>query len=247
MEFKFNFFQELDSTNIYAKNMAKNGACEGLCIIADSQTNGYGRMGRNFHSPESTGLYMSLVLRPKIKPQDALLITTAAAVAVSNAIDKISGKASFIKWVNDIFIDGKKVCGILCESAIDIQSGLLDYCILGIGINLTDPKNGFPEDIKDIAGSVFGNECTNNAKEELISLILSNFDSCYRDLTSKNFYPSYKQKCFIIGKKVAIIKNGIPEEHTVCDVNNDFKLITKNQNGDICTLDSGEVSLKWNI
>ena len=244
---KFEYFKELDSTNIYLKNAAKNGAEEGLTVIADTQSCGYGRMGRSFYSPDSTGLYMSILLRPELNAKDSLLITTAAAVAVSDAIDEISGKESTIKWVNDIYIGSKKVCGILCESAIGENPPFLDYCVLGVGVNLYAPENGFPDDISGIAGAIFDSKPKKDIRNELINTIIGNLSLYYDNLLNKNYYNKYREKCFIIGKRVEVIKNSLHFEHTVCDIDDSFRLITKSDSGECFLLDSGEVSIKWNI
>ncbi|MBE6686867.1 MAG: biotin--[acetyl-CoA-carboxylase] ligase [Ruminococcaceae bacterium] len=247
LTYKLIEFSELNSTNIYAKELARAGEAEGTLVTAQSQSEGYGRMGRKFYSPDSSGLYASLILRPKTDCRKALLVTTAACVAVSEAIDKLSGKRSGIKWVNDIYIGSKKVCGILCESAISKNNGLLDYLILGIGVNLYEPQNGFEDDIKGIAGAVFGSEYRKEMKTELQKEIFDNFARYYEDLGSREIYCKYREKCFIIGQKVNVIKNGAVFEHTVCDIDESFRLITKNDSGEYYLHDSGEVSLKCNI
>ena len=120
-------FKKIDSTNIYAKNLAKNGADEGTVLIAREQTDGKGRLGRTFSSKRG-GLYFSVILRPKNTLNDTVFITTAAAVAAARAIESVADKKCEIKWVNDIYITGKKVCGILtvlkviCGSRIDCHT-----------------------------------------------------------------------------------------------------------------------------
>ena len=146
-------YKEVTSTNTLLKQRSQSGAPHGLVIAAESQTSGRGRMGREFFSPDQTGVYFSILLRPTLSPSDALLITTCAAVACARALEKISGKTAQIKWVNDIYIDERKVCGILTEASF--VQGKIDFAVLGIGINLYTPDNGFPADIKDKAGSLF--------------------------------------------------------------------------------------------
>ena len=130
------YFEELDSTNSYLKEMAAKGAQEGTIIIANRQSAGRGRLGRSFFSPEEKGIYMSILLRPDISLERAVLITSMAAVAVAEAIEQVSGIQTKIKWVNDIFLNKKKVCGILTEAGIDAETGTLEYAVLGIGVNV---------------------------------------------------------------------------------------------------------------
>ena len=134
--FHFHILETVDSTNDEAKKIAARQKAEGCVILAECQTRGKGRQGRSFYSPRGTGIYMSLILDPSREQSRPALITTAAAVAVSEAIEEVTGKRTGIKWVNDVFADGKKVCGILTEGAFDGQSERLKYAVLGIGINV---------------------------------------------------------------------------------------------------------------
>jgi len=145
-----------DSTNNLLREMAAAGAPEGRCVIANSQTMGKGRLGRVFYSPADTGVYLSLLLRPgQCSAEQASKLTTMAAVAACEAIEDVSDEKASIKWVNDIYMNDRKVSGILTEASFDLESGYLEYAALGIGINIYPPKTGFPEEIKDIAGAVF--------------------------------------------------------------------------------------------
>ena len=117
---------EVDSTNSVLKRMAAEGAPQGSVLIAERQSAGRGRMGRSFYSPPGTGLYMSLLLRPCMEAQRATLVTTSAAVAVAEAIERLAGEAAQIKWVNDVLFHGRKVCGILTEAGMDFESGMID-------------------------------------------------------------------------------------------------------------------------
>lgn len=144
------------STNTLLREKARDGAKEGCTVIAGAQTSGRGRLGRNFYSPPDTGVYLSILLRPlSLAPSEAVAFTTMAAVAACEAIEKVSGRQAQIKWVNDIFMDGKKVSGILTEASLRPKSGKIDSIVLGIGINVYPPENGFPADLGQIAGSVF--------------------------------------------------------------------------------------------
>ncbi len=234
-------FECLDSTNTSAKHYAEDGMPEGGLIIALSQTGGKGRMGRSFYSPENCGIYFSLILRPKIPPEDISLITPVAAVAVAKAIEKTADKSPKIKWVNDIFINNKKVCGILSEAAFNAD-GRAEYVILGIGLNLLVPKGGYPEDIKDIAGCIFNGDELFNVNL-LISAIVNCFFELYENITSPNLILEYQKRMMLIGKKINYTQNGTENSATVQGIDQKFRIILKNENGDLIHLSSGEVTI----
>ena len=139
------------STNDEAYLLAENGAANGTTVTAREQTGGKGTNGRSFFSPGKTGIYMSVILR-NVKQDRLLDVTPMAAVAVSRTLDKIFGVKTRIKWVNDVYLDGKKVCGILTKA--QSKNGKTDFIVVGIGINLFAPEGGFPDDIKNTAGFV---------------------------------------------------------------------------------------------
>ena len=151
MEIKIQAFESLDSTNNYLKKLASGGAAEGTVVIADEQTAGRGRMGRSFASAPGCGIYMSMLLRPEGCTADcAPGLTAVAAVAVCRAIEKVCGRAPGIKWINDLYLRGKKICGILCESSV--KDGRVNYAVLGIGLNVTTRAEEFPEELRETAG-----------------------------------------------------------------------------------------------
>lgn len=232
-------FECLESTNKTAKEMAKNGAAEGELIIAERQTGGRGRLGKSFFSPEG-GVYFSLILRPKFSGEDIVLITTAAAVAVCRAIEKLSSKKAKIKWVNDVFVDGKKACGILTESLIKHNGGV-DYVILGIGANISPPKDGFPDDIMNIAGTVF-EEKKSFIREHFIAETVNVFMQLYKDIFSLKIRQEYKSYSVVLGKSVSFEYNGTEKTAEVVDIDERCRLVVKSGN-EILTLCSGEVSL----
>lgn len=238
------FLEQIDSTNDYLKNLVNHGERENTLVIADRQSKGKGRLGRKFFSPDG-GLYFSLLLRPNFSPEKALLITTAAAVVVSEALSRLSGKSAGIKWVNDIFIDNKKVCGILTEASTDFKKGTLEYAVLGIGINLYSPKDGFPDDIKDIAGVVFDKEPDCFTRAKIVSEIINAFFEIYDNFEKSDFLKRYKEKLFILGKKIDVIKNNTKRCATALDIDEKAGLVVEYENGDRETLSSGEVSIRF--
>ncbi len=241
--FNVSVVEKTESTNLLLKNMALNGAEEGSVVVAGEQTAGIGRMGRSFFSPGNTGIYMSILLKPQIKPEKSVFITTAAAVAVCRALEKNGVGNCGIKWVNDIYINGKKVCGILTQGNINPQSKELDFAILGIGINVYKPENDFPDEITNIAGAVFDKEIE-NLRNKLVADVLTEFNAIYKDFDNTSYVDEYINKSFIIGKKVDVISGSQVKEATVLGINKDCKLHIEYEDGVQCFLDSGEISVK---
>ena len=171
--------KRVDSTNAEARRRALEGAAEGTVVVAEEQTAGKGRPGKTFFSPAATGLYLSIVLRPTLAADRGQFITCAAAVACAQAIEQVTGAESLIKWVNDIYCDGRKVAGILTEGVVDMESGRFEHAVLGIGVNVKPPTDGFPHDIADVAGAVLGDH-TGAIRCELAAAILARFWDVYR-------------------------------------------------------------------
>ena len=236
-------YKTVTSTNDLAKQSALDLKPEGTVIVAREQTAGRGRKGRSFYSPMSTGVYISVLLRPELTAEKTLYITTAAAVAVAKAIEKISGKEAKIKWVNDIFVDGKKVCGILTEGAIDFETGKMQYAVLGIGVNIKKPENDFPSEIQNIAGSVF-DTTDKEVSSIIVAEILNNFMNYYKNLASKPFYEEYKKRMFLIGKHLTVYSGKDSYPAVAIDLDKELSLIVKDENGNIKKLNTGEVSIK---
>ena len=232
------YFETISSTNDYAKELARENCPENTVIIAEKQTRGRGRMGRTFFSPEKTGLYTSIIIRPSFKAEDALFITPATAVALNKVFEKLYGIETEIKWVNDIYKNGKKICGILTESAFK-NDGTLDYVIVGIGINLVKPENGFPDEISEIAGCVFDTPPEN--PEKLCAEIISSVITACNDLSNKDFLNTYKSRQMLTGKRVILPSE---EEVTVLGVDDHCALIVKDRFGKTLTISSGDVSVK---
>ena len=237
----FKVYDSLISTNKTAKELAENGAKEGTVIVAKKQTGGRGRLGRSFYSPEGTGLYFSIILRPDFSPKQNLLITPAAAVAVSTVIEALTDTKAQIKWVNDIFINGKKVCGILSEAKLNAK-GTTEYVILGIGINLTPPKGGFPKDIELVAGALF-NAPQNGTANEIMVKTVTTFLSLYQSLTDDKIYTEYEKRLMLKKAEVNYTENGEVKCGTVLGIDRSFNLIINKADGKEFHLSSGEVTI----
>lgn len=238
------FGWNMDSTNSKARELAVGGAKEGTLILADSQSMGRGRKGREFVSPKGSGIYMSIILRPKFSAEESLFITTAAAVAVAQAIEKVCGSKTGVKWVNDVYIGGKKVCGILTEAALDVESGGIDYAVLGIGINVYPPKGGFPENIKDIAGA-----CCNTAvpllRSRLVAEVYSRFFAIYEKGCGAEFMAEYRRRSNVLGQSITVWRGNESFSAKALDIDDRGGLIIE-RNGSCEVLSSGEITIRSN-
>lgn len=208
-------------------------------LIAFSQTGGKGRLGRQFFSPQK-GIYMSILLHPGISPQENFLLTVLSAVAVSKGIDKVLNMETGIKWVNDIYYNNKKVCGILTEGQINPENGKNDFAVVGIGINVYPPEGGFPDDIKDKAG--FLTECEKaGLKNKLIAEILNIFLKFYKNIEKREFYSYYKERNILKGRTVEVPEKGMAK---VIDIDENCALTVEFTNGEIKSLTTGDVLIK---
>ena len=245
MQYRFVRLTEADSTNTVLRQMAADGAPEGTVVIADHQSAGRGRMGRSFLSPAGTGLYMSLLLRPMIPPVQAIRITTAAAVAVSRALEGMGCPAE-IKWVNDIFSRGRKICGILAESAL-AADGSLACSVLGIGVNLAPPAGGFAPEIADIAGAAF-DAATPALRDQLAQAILNEFAPLYARIGEERaaHMAQYRRRCFLLGETVTVhpLDTSAPYEAAAVDVDDECGLVIRLPDGEMRTLSSAEVRVR---
>lgn len=242
-QFDICIFEEVDSTNSLLKAMAKEGRKEGTVIIADSQTGGRGRYDRKFYSPKGTGIYMSILLKPRLKATESVLITAAAAVAVYEAVLKVCQKDTRIKWVNDLFLKGKKVCGILTEGALNTETLRLNWAVLGLGINVYEPENSFNWEIKNIAGAI-ENKKQNDLRNKLCAEIINRFFYYYKTIENREFLEIYRKKSLVLGKEITVIKNENNLKATALDIDNDCRLLVRYENGSKEYLSSGEISIK---
>ena len=234
------------STNDLLKQLAVNGTEEGYVIIAAEQTAGKGRFGRHFYSPDGSGLYISALLRPKMRAEDSLFITTSAAVAVSRAIQTVSGGriSPKIKWVNDIFVNQKKVCGILTEASVSFESGMLDYAVLGLGVNITTPEGDFPDEIKGIATSLFGDMEQDNIRNRLAAEVLRELEKLIADPLAEEYLEEYKRRQLLIDRDIIVIKGDKRRAARALGIDERARLNVRYEDGSTESLISGEVSIK---
>ena len=244
LKIKLRCFESLDSTNTRLKQEARNGAPEGTVIVADAQTGGRGRMGRSFLSAPGRGIYMSVLLRPECAADCVQSLTGTAAVAVCRAIEKVCGLEPQIKWVNDIILNERKICGILCESSVG-EDGL-EFIVLGIGLNVTNTPEDFPPPLRDIAGSIYSQSGMVFERGALIAAILGEIAAMYPAWCERPeaYVREYRRRCKMLGRLVSFTD---PDgEHTVLaeDIADDFGLIVRADDGSERRLFSGEVSVK---
>ena len=232
----------IDSTNTRAKALAAQGAPHGTLVCARSQTGGRGRFGRRFHSPDAGGIYISIILRPQLPADRAVMITSMTAVAVAQAVEKLADVDVKIKWVNDLYVQSKKICGILCEAGMDFESGQLDYVVVGIGVN-TSPAE-FPEEIRDIATSV-GNVCGHDiSKNALIAEICNCMETLSAQLETGGFMAENKRRSNVIGRNIVVLRGGERFSARAIDIDDEGSLVVETEDG-IQTVRSGEVSVRW--
>lgn len=235
-------YPEIDSTNSEAKRRARAGDRTPTLILAEQQSGGRGRLGRSFFSPVGAGIYMTYLWHPDTAAIDAVSVTTAAAVAVMRALSALSSveEASLgIKWVNDIYLSGKKVCGILTEAVTDPSSGRVTSALVGIGINVR--PTAFPPELADIA-TCLGGEIDRNA---LVSDVLREFLRILRDPVPYAHMAYYREHSLVIGKRVNTICADVSVPGTVLDIDSTGGLVVERTDGSIETVHSGEVSLRW--
>ena len=230
------YYDSIDSTNTQAKRLINEGDCADMLLVADEQTNGRGRQGKSFYSPAQTGIYMTLVIHPDIKLQNAVTATTAASVAVCRAIEGLTDLKPKIKWVNDVYLNGRKICGILTEAVSDFETGTVSSVIIGIGMNISTVN--FPSDVEN-AGSLGVNvrraDLIAEIANELMKITLGDY---------KSFIDYYRSRSLILGKKITYIENSKAVSAIALEIDEEGGLTVQKENGEILTLRSGEISIR---
>ena len=198
---KVQCFPEVGSTNDVAKSQASQGAPEGTVIIADTQSGGKGRLGKSFHSPKGS-LYMSAILRPDLPLSDMMAVTACSAAAVHEALAGF-GVPSKIKWVNDLFLNGRKITGILSEGSFNAELLRMDYLVIGIGVNLR-PDPNLPDELKPIVTDLFTETGKRIPRFELAARILRELEQLMTHIQERTFLPIYTEHSMTIGRKVQV-------------------------------------------
>ena len=239
-------YAETGSTNDEALNYAKEHPGKEAVFVAGKQTKGRGRRGREFYSPEDTGLYMSFLIYPKASFAEAALYTCMAAVALCNSIKRVTDIDTQIKWVNDIYLNDKKISGILTEGIASVEDMSLSHVVIGVGINVFNPYSGFPDAIKDIAGFLFNERTDTDVRERLCADYIRELLTYVRG-GHPDFVQEYRDLSMLIGKYVRVetFKEGVKNKYAlVTGIDDDCGLMVRYEDGREETLSSGEVSVK---
>ena len=239
--FDIQIFETLSSTNDFAKELINsNRFTNGTTIIANSQTSGRGRFARTFFSPANTGIYFSSILEKSLPVKDVSLITLISAIAVCRAITKLTNFNPQIKWINDIYLNNKKICGILVENICDFNNMKSKAIVSGIGINIS--TENFPKDIQDKAGSIMYNKLSRN---KLIAEVINNFFDLSKNVYDKKIIEEYKSLSLILNKKITYTKDNKTYTATAVDINDVGNLIVRDDSNNVMVLESEEVSINF--
>ena len=238
---RIHYYNVIDSTNTQAKRMAQAGAPEGTVLIADTQTAGRGRLGRSFLSPAGSGIYMSIILRPCMPPDKLMHLTCAVAVAVCDAVEQALGFRPGIKWINDLVVDSKKLAGILTELSVDPQTGLVDWAMVGIGLNCNQTQ--FPPELAEIACSAamkVGHPIDRSALAAAMIQAIGAMDL----LDSRSTMARYRENCLTLGREITLIRGDQRRDGHAIGIGEDGSLTVLFPNGDRETVNSGEASVR---
>lgn len=243
-DFQITLAPSVGSTNTVLRTLAEQGAPEGTVVIADEQTGGRGRMGRAFYSPAGSGIYLSLLLRPvNADPRQTVTLTAAAAVALCQAVETVSENGPQIKWVNDIFLNGRKISGILSEAAFGLESGVPEYVVVGVGINAYTPEGGFPPELAEIAGALWERPVP-GGKNRLAAEFLNHFWKFYAACDSGVFLEDYRRRSLVVGKDITVVAGGVETPAHALGIDDNCRLLVRYESGETAALSYGEVRIE---
>lgn len=246
------YHEQLDSTQTLAHQLARDGAPEGTVVLTEQQTQGRGRMGRSWHSPKSTGIWVSFILRPEVPPQVLPQLTLVSSVCLVEAIQQTALEHNYplpqekvrIKWPNDIYIGGKKAAGILTEVSAELDR--INYAVVGIGLNVNHTEQDFPKEIQQRATSLRIQSQTSWNRVQLLLSLLERFESLYQLFIQEGFAPikpRWEQAALSPGTTVTVHVQGQLQEGRYLGINEDGSMIWQPVGGEIQTLYSGDVNL----
>lgn len=238
------YYDQVSSTNALLQQQAMAGAPAGTVIIADSQTGGKGRLGRSFHSPAGCGIYMSVLLRPGCKPDKIMHLTCSVAVAACKAVENITGLRLQVKWVNDLVLDGKKLGGILTGLSVDHKTGMVDWAIVGIGINCNTPD--FPRELQQIASSLSILSGKDVDREKLTAELIYRLHTMSEDLLDRQaaMMEEYRQRSAVIGQSVWLVRGDERRKATILGIDDQGALLAELADGSNERINSGEISIR---
>ena len=237
-------FKTIDSTNTYAKSLAQQGAPHGTIVVAESQSAGRGRLGRSFHSPAGSGLYLSFILRPNCQAKELMHLTCAAAVAACDAVESVAGIRPGIKWTNDLVYGKRKLGGILTE--LGLNGDRVDYAVVGIGINCNQALEDFPAELQDMATSLSAITRRTVSPTDLEKVLTAALEEISRILIHRKsaIMDRYRADCITLGKEIVIVQGEAIRHATAIDLDPEGGLIVRLPNGNLETVASGEVSVR---
>lgn len=239
-------FDTIDSTNNFAKKLAMEGGADGTAVVANEQTGGRGRRGRVFQSPRDNGIYFSLLYRPDVQPQEAINFTAYVAVAICDGIEAACGIRPGIKWTNDIVLGNKKLAGILTEMSLEGETGALQYIVTGIGVNVCQKKEDFPEELQSVATSLEMEIGRPVSRGRLAAEMINAMETMYAAWSGNkgDYWQRYRHSCLTLGREVRLMRDG---EETVAyaeDLAEDFGLVVRYPDGVREKIVAGEVSVR---
>ncbi|MCM1399998.1 MAG: biotin--[acetyl-CoA-carboxylase] ligase [Clostridium sp.] len=236
----------VSSTNTKLRELAFDNAPSGYVVIANQQTSGRGRRGRSFVSPKDTGIYMSILLRPDCLPHECPTITAWTAVSVCNAIERVTGISPSIKWVNDLLLNNKKICGILSELSVESEGGHVQHIIVGIGINTNEASEDFPDDIKDIATSIYAETGKKTTRAQLVAEVINELDKMMEHWPKERdqYLEQYRKLNITTGREIQVLSANAGKNAKALEINEDFSLKVMYEDGTIADIASGEVSTR---
>lgn len=238
------YYDSIDSTNKKAKELALSGASHGTVVLANHQTDGKGRYGRSFESPKDTGIYLSLILKPEqLSLSEPTLVTAEAAVEVSRTIKRVTGWQPQIKWVNDLFLHEKKICGILTEAVTHFESGAIEWIVLGIGINVVTLPEMFSPQVSKVATSIYQTSSQPVRRLELVGMLLNRLLDDESKLEEQDMLDYYREHSLLIGKQVRVTQGNRQYDAHVLGIDDKARLEVKREDGKRYFLESGEVSV----
>ena len=242
---RIHWFASIGSTNDHLKTLARQGAPHGTAVLASHQTNGHGRRGRSFHSPQGQGIYLSILLRPHCRPTELMHLTCAAAVAMCDAVEAVCGLRPGIKWTNDLVVGKRKLGGILTELSLTADC-MVDYAIIGIGINCRQQECDFPGDIRDIACSLDMVTGRQNDPAALAAAMLESLHQMDKTLLAcrNQMLDRYRADCITLGREISLVRGAEVRYGKALSVDGEGALVVAFSDGSVETVNSGEVSVR---
>ena len=236
-------FDEVDSTNNIARELETEKSPHGTTVVADTQTAGKGRIGRKFVSPPGSGLYVSILVRPHFDLSFAPMITAAAACAAAEAVEAMCGTKVMIKWVNDLYMNGKKICGILTEASLGLEMRVLDCAVIGIGINVRSITDSFDEELKKTATSIEDETGVKVNRNKLCAELLNRLEVYLGKIEDRSFLARYRERELLTGNMISAQVGGNILVGTALGIDDNANLVVELASGEIRSLNSGEANL----